>query len=62
LEAGPTLTRLCFATSHVSQSAITFTPRIPIDSLEPHLNPFSEAGALVSLAQSEDATFTLWAY
>ncbi len=62
LEAGPTLTKLCFATSHVSQSAITFTPRIPIDSLEPHLNPFSKSGTLVSLAQSVDAAFTLWTY
>jgi hypothetical protein len=62
LEAGPSLTKLCFATTHVAQSAITFTPRIPIDSLRQQLNPFSESGNLVSLTQAEDATFTLWTF
>jgi riboflavin biosynthesis pyrimidine reductase len=62
LEAGPTLTKLCFETGHVVQSAITFTPRIPVDSLDSKSNPFSDSGTLVSLAQSEDATFTLWTY
>lgn len=62
MEAGPTLTKLCFATNHVVQSAITFTPRIRVDSLDPKSNPFSDSGTLVSLAQSKDATFTLWTY
>jgi riboflavin biosynthesis pyrimidine reductase len=62
LEAGPTLTSVCFATSKVVQSAITVTPRLPMDQLKRPLNPFSQEGALVSLAESEDATFTLWGY
>lgn len=62
LEAGPTLTKVCFATTHVAQSAITITPRVSPGSLTPEWNPFSDSGSLVSLAESEDATFTLWAY
>jgi riboflavin biosynthesis pyrimidine reductase len=62
LEAGPTLTSVCFATSKVVQSAITVTPRLPKDQLERPLNPFSHEGSLVSLAESEDATFALWNY
>ncbi len=62
LEAGPTLTKVCFATTHVAQSAITTTPRVSPESLTPQWNPFSDSGSLVSLAESEDATFTLWAY
>ena len=62
LEAGPTLTKLCFATTQVAQSAITVTPRLAMESMTPQWNPFSESGSLVSLAQSEDATFTLWSY
>jgi riboflavin biosynthesis pyrimidine reductase len=62
LEAGPTLTSVCFATADVAQSAITLTPRLPKDQLERPLNPFSHEGSLVSLAESEDATFTLWSY
>ena len=62
LEAGPTLTKVCFATTHVAQSAITITPRLLHESLTPKWNPFSYSGSLVSLAESEDASFTLWAY
>lgn len=62
LEAGPTLTKVCFATSQVAQSAITITPRHSPESLTPEWNPFSDSGSLVSLAESEDATFTLWTY
>jgi len=62
LEAGPTLTRVCFATSEVAQSAITVTPRLPIESLQPRWNPFSDSGSLISLSQTENATFTLWSY
>ena len=62
LEAGPTLTRVCFATSQVAQSAITITPRLELADAERPLNPFTDDGSLVSLADSEDATFTLWAY
>jgi riboflavin biosynthesis pyrimidine reductase len=62
LEAGPTLTRVCFETAEVAQSAITVTPRLPEDQLERPVNPFSHEGSLVSLAESEDATFALWSY
>lgn len=62
LEAGPTLTKVCFATTHVAQSAITITPRLSPESLTSKRSPFSDSGSLVSLAESEDATFTLWAY
>jgi hypothetical protein len=62
LEAGPTLTSLCFATTQVAQSAITITPRLTLESLRTQWNPFSDSGSLVSLAQSKDASFSLWAY
>lgn len=62
LEAGPTLTRLCFATRQVAQSAITVTPRLALDDPGQPLNPFTDEGSLVSLAESEDATFALWDY
>jgi riboflavin biosynthesis pyrimidine reductase len=62
LEAGSTLTGVCFATADVAQSAITVTPRLPKDQLERPLNPFSQEGSLVSLAESEDVTFALWSY
>jgi riboflavin biosynthesis pyrimidine reductase len=62
LEAGPTLTRMCFATAQVAQSAITVTPRLSTDQLTRPLNPFSQEGSLVSLAESNDATFALWSY
>jgi hypothetical protein len=62
LEAGPTLTRIGFDANIVRQSALTITPRVPIDSLTPQWNPFSPLGDLVSVAQSKDALFTLWSY
>jgi riboflavin biosynthesis pyrimidine reductase len=62
LEAGPTLTKLCFKTSQVAQSAITVTPKVPIEDLDRLENPFRGQGSLVSVAQSSDATFTLWSY
>jgi riboflavin biosynthesis pyrimidine reductase len=62
LEAGPTLTKVCFATAQVAQSAITITPRVSPESLTPRWNPFSQSGSLVSLAESENATFALWGY
>ena len=62
LEAGPTLTKVCFATTEVAQSAITITPRLSPESLTRKWNPFGDSGSLVSLAESEDASFTLWTY
>jgi len=62
LEAGPTLTRLCFRTAGVAQSAITITPRVSPQSLTPDLNPFKTDSRLISAAESSDATFSLWSY
>jgi riboflavin biosynthesis pyrimidine reductase len=62
LEAGPTLTKLCIDHAQVAQSAITITPRVPLESLQPESNPFRSASELVSVAESSDATFTLWSY
>ena len=62
LEAGPTLTKIAFKTNSVSQSAITITPSVSQDSLTAEWNPFSSLGRLVSLAESKDASFTLWSY
>lgn len=62
LEAGPTLTKICFTSNRVVQSAITITPRVEHEALSPNSNPFSSNGELLSVAQSKDATFTLWSY
>jgi riboflavin biosynthesis pyrimidine reductase len=62
LEAGPTLTRIAFDASVVRQSAITITPQVSLESLIPQWNPFSSKGKLVSLAESTDASFSLWSY
>jgi riboflavin biosynthesis pyrimidine reductase len=62
LEAGPTLTKIAFKTSAVIQSAITITPKLAESSLTPQWNPFSSKGKLISHAESEDASFTLWSY
>lgn len=62
LEAGPTLTRLCFATNSVTQSAITVTPKQAADHRGKTLNPFTDKGSLASLAESDSATFALWHY
>jgi riboflavin biosynthesis pyrimidine reductase len=62
LEAGPTLTRLAFESNAVRQSAITITPGVQSEYNLESLNPFSKTGQLLSVAASEDATFTLWSY
>jgi riboflavin biosynthesis pyrimidine reductase len=62
LEAGPTLTRIGFKANAVSQSAITITPRIDQELLSTDWNPFSSLGQLISLAESKDASFSLWSY
>lgn len=62
LEAGPTLTALAFESGIVSQSAITRTPVTPSDTAEGQQNPFDEGAVLVSFAQSEDASFSLWTH
>jgi riboflavin biosynthesis pyrimidine reductase len=62
VEAGPSLTKICFETTKVSQSAITFTPKLPRNAVNRSMNPFSPSGELVSLAESTNASFTLWSY
>lgn len=62
VEAGPTLTKVCFQTTKVNQSAITFTPKIVRGEISPNLNPFSPSAELLSLADSSGASFTLWSY
>ncbi len=62
LEAGPTLTRLSFDAKKIAQSAITITPRVPVESLTSSWNPFTPSCELVSAACSDNATFTLWCY
>ena len=62
LEAGPTLTTLAFEAGVVSQSAITRTPVAKIETPKAQQNPFDEDAVLVSFAQSEDASFSLWSH
>lgn len=62
LESGPTLTRLAFESNLVRQSAITVTPELPKGTKLEEMNPFSDAGELLSVARSDGAVFTLWSY
>jgi len=62
LEAGPTLTALAFEAGIVRQSAITRTPVATTDTPETLKNPFDNQAVLISLAQSEDASFSLWTH
>jgi riboflavin biosynthesis pyrimidine reductase len=62
LEAGPTLTAIAFEAGIVGQSAITRTPIATNDAPETLQNPFDEYAVLVSFAQSEDHSFTLWTH
>jgi riboflavin biosynthesis pyrimidine reductase len=62
VEAGPSLTQICFDTTQVAQSAITITPSVEWGSITGGINPFSQTGELISLAESSTASFTLWSY
>ena len=62
LEAGPTLTAKAFEAGIVGQSAITRTPLATKDAPETLQNPFDKDAVLISLAQSEDASFSLWTH
>lgn len=62
LEAGPTLTALAFEAGIVRQSAVTRTPNASSDSPGDQQNPFDKDAVLVSFAQSEDASFSLWTH
>lgn len=62
LESGPTLTKVAFQTNSVIQSAITVTPVTSPETFTSKWNPLSSQGRLVSLAESVDASFTLWSY
>jgi riboflavin biosynthesis pyrimidine reductase len=62
LEAGPTLTALAFEAGVVGQSAITRTPIAASETPETQRNPFDGEAVLVSFAQSEDHSFSLWTH
>ncbi len=62
LEAGPTLTALAFEAGVVGQSAITRTPIATSETAETQRNPFDREAVLVSFAQSEDHSFSLWTH
>jgi riboflavin biosynthesis pyrimidine reductase len=62
LEAGPTLTAKAFQAGIVGQSAITRTPVATTDAPEKLQNPFDKDAVLISSAQSEDASFSLWTH
>jgi riboflavin biosynthesis pyrimidine reductase len=62
LEAGPTLTAKAFEAGIVGQSAITRTPAATTNAPETVQNPFDKDAVLISLAQSEDASFSLWTH
>ena len=62
LEAGPTLTALAFEAGIVRQSAVTRSPITSSDTTETQHNPFDKDAVLVSFAQSEAASFSLWTH
>ena len=62
LEAGATLTALAFEAGIVRQSAVTRSPITSSDTPETQQNPFDTDAVLVSFAQSEDASFSLWTH
>jgi riboflavin biosynthesis pyrimidine reductase len=62
LEAGPTLTALAFEAGVVGQSAITRTPIAASETAQTQRNPFDGEAVLVSFAQSEDHSFSLWTH
>lgn len=62
LEAGPTLSKLAFRGKAVHQSALTIsTIKLDVDSIE-KAHPFDGSATLLSVANSEDATFTYWSH
>jgi hypothetical protein len=56
------LTALAFEAGIVRQSAVTRTPNASSDSPGDQQNPFDKDAVLVSFAQSEDASFSLWTH
>lgn len=62
VEAGPTLSRLAFEAGLVRQSALTITPQQPDSTTLNQFHPFDSSAKLASVAQSEEATFTLWTH
>jgi hypothetical protein len=62
LEAGPTLSKTAFDSRLVSYSALTITERnIDLDSIA-KAHPFDDLANLISVAHSQDATFTYWTH
>ena len=60
LEAGPTLTAMAFEAGIIRQSAVTRTGLSGDTDPMFIANPFDSQARLVSLAQSEGASFSLW--
>jgi hypothetical protein len=62
LEAGPTLSKTAFNNKLVSFSALTISERYQdLDALA-NSHPFDASALLVSLAHSNEATFTYWTH
>ncbi len=62
LESGPSFTKLAFAAGAVVQSAVTYTPEIKSTNIKMIEHPFDSQAALLSLASTIGATFTLWSH
>jgi riboflavin biosynthesis pyrimidine reductase len=62
LEGGPTLSKLAFENSHVIQSALTITPSVMKTPVVPITHPFDSSAQLISLADTEDASFSFWSH
>lgn len=62
LETGPTLSRLAFGNNHVIQSALTITPAVAPTSRRQISHPFDGLAQLISLADSDGASFSFWSH
>lgn len=60
LEAGPTLSQTAFDNGLVSQSALTISGQNPTVDLGSNSHPFDDLASLLSVAHSENVTFTYW--
>ena len=62
LEAGPTLTKTAFDNQMVGQSAVTIAGAILDIDAASKAHPFDSKARLLSMAHSEDSTFTYWTH
>lgn len=60
LEAGPRLSQIVFENGLVSHSALTITETIPDLDLMSRVHPFDKSARLLSVAHSEQESFTYW--